>query len=92
MATKNNVPTIVAGKDYSITDLAEMRAAARGIDVGRAAKEVRGRLRANFAQVVKLDPRIAKVKVRANDGNRWPVVNAKVAALATAPRNATIAD
>jgi len=75
-------------KDYSVQEIAEIRASMRGIDVSRAAKEVRGKLRANFAEVVKLDPRVSKVKTRANDGNRWPSVNGRVAALALAPRNA----
>lgn len=80
--------TVDPAKDYSVSEIAEMRATMRGIDSSRAAKEVRGKLRANFADIVKLDPRIAKVKTRANDGNRWPAVNGKVAAVALAARNA----
>lgn len=66
-------------ESFTVSDLARMRAKQRGIDESRAAKEVRGRLRANFAHVCKLDPSIARVKERANDGNRWPVLNRKVA-------------
>lgn len=88
MSTTKTVPTIKPDADYSVAQIAEMRATMRGIDIGRAAKEVRGKLRANFADVVKLDPRVSKIKSRANDGNRWPAVNGKVAALALAPRNA----
>jgi hypothetical protein len=44
----------------------------------RAAKDVRGRLRANFDAVCKLDPSIRKAKDAANDGNRWPAMNEKV--------------
>lgn len=44
----------------------------RDIDTTRAAKLVRARLRSNFPKVIELDPSIAKVKSKANDGNRWP--------------------
>lgn len=48
-------------------------AKAKGIeDQTKAGKLVRARLRANFANVVKLSPNVAKVKASANDGNRWP--------------------
>lgn len=47
-------------------------AAKRSIDTTRAAKLVRARLRTNFAKVCELDPNVAKVKSKANDGNRWP--------------------
>lgn len=82
----NTVESIVPTGTYSVDDMAKIRANVRGIDVGRAAKDVRGRLRANFADVVKLDPNVAKVKSAANDGNRWPAMNGKVAALVLKPR------
>ncbi len=63
---------------FTVGDMAKIRAQKRGIDPYRAAKEVRGRLRANFAEVCKLDPSVSKVKSAANDGNRWPAMNAKV--------------
>lgn len=47
-------------------------ASKRSIDTTRAAKQVRSRMRTNFAKVCDLDPNIAKVKGAANDGNRWP--------------------
>jgi hypothetical protein len=72
--------------DYTISQLAEIVAAASGIDPVRAAKEVRGRARSRFPEIVKADPRISKVKTRANDGNRWPVVNGTAAAIILAPR------
>lgn len=82
-----NANAIKADGTYTVQELAEMRANVRGIDVSRAAKDVRGRLRANFAAIVKLDPNVAKVKTAANDGNRWPAVNGKVAQLVLAPRS-----
>lgn len=65
-------------KRYNVGQLAVERAKARGIDTSRAAKEIRGKLRANFDTVTKLDPSILKAKKAANDGNRWPAMNAKV--------------
>lgn len=65
-------------KRYSVGQLAVERAKARGIDTSRAAKEIRGKLRANFDTVCKMDPTILKAKSAANDGNRWPAMNAKV--------------
>lgn len=85
-AKTNTIESITPGGTYSVDDMAKIRANVRGIDVGRAAKDVRGRLRANFADVVKLDPNVAKVKSAANDGNRWPAMNGKVAALVLKPR------
>lgn len=52
----------------------------RGIDDTAAGKEVRARARREFATLVKLDPALGKVKSAANDGNRWPALNAKAAA------------
>lgn len=77
--------TIKPNADYTVGQMATMLAARRGIDTSRAAKDVRRRLRANFANVVKLDPRVSEFKKSANDGNRWPVVNGKVAALVLTP-------
>jgi hypothetical protein len=65
-------------KRYTVSQMAVARAKARGIDTSRAAKDVRGRLRANFDKVCKLDPSIRKAKDAANDGNRWPAMNEKV--------------
>jgi hypothetical protein len=65
-------------ESFTIGDLANSRAKQRGISSDKAAKEVRGILRANFAVVTKLDPSITKVKERANDGNRWPALNTNV--------------
>lgn len=63
--------------------IAQKRAKAKGIDVSRAAKEVRGRLRANFAQLEKAAPKLygpkGSVKQKANDGNRWGAIPASVA-------------
>lgn len=88
-APKNtNGPKLDPKKSYTVDDVAKMRAQMRGIDVSRAAKDVRGKLRANFAEVVKADPNVAKVKTAANDGNRWPAFNAKVAAIALRARGA----
>ena len=66
------------GKRYRVGQLAVERAKARNIDTSRAAKEIRGKLRANFDTVCKLDPSIKKAKSAANDGNRWPAMNEKV--------------
>lgn len=52
----------------------------RGIDTTRAGKEVRARARREFDALVKLDPSLGKVKSRANDGNRWPALNARATA------------
>lgn len=78
-------------KKYTVTDMAKARAKARGIDTATAAKEVRGRLRANFDAVCKLDPSIKKSKERANDGNRWPAMNAKVYGFVTSTKARTTA-
>lgn len=83
-ANRTNV-TIKPNADYTVGQLATLLASRRGIDTSRAAKDVRRRLRANFANVVKLDPRVSEFKKNANDGNRWPVVNGKVAAMILKP-------
>lgn len=66
-------------KSYTVGDLSILRAKQRGVDTSRAAKEVRGILRANWSVVTALDPSIVKAKSAANDQNRWPAMNAKVA-------------
>lgn len=66
------------GKRYTVGQLAVERAKARGIDTSRAAKEIRGKLRANWDTITKLDPAIKKAKSAPNDQNRWPAMNAKV--------------
>lgn len=48
----------------------------RNIDTTRAGKELRAKARREFATLCKLDPALAKVKSAANDGNRWPALNA----------------
>jgi hypothetical protein len=65
-------------ESVTVTDIARKRAKARGISEDKAAKEVRGILRANFDVITKLDPSIVKVKERANDGNRWPAMKVDV--------------
>jgi len=64
----------------SVSKMAVERAKRKGIPTDRAAKEVRGLLRREFDHVVKLDPTIKRAKSAHNDGNRWPAMNAKVAA------------
>jgi len=58
--------------DVPLSAVYVAKAKARDIDTTKAAKLVRAKLRANFSAVCKLDPRIAKAKSSANDGNRWP--------------------
>lgn len=62
----------------SVSAIAVQRAANTGTDPVRAGKEVRSRLRANFAKVLELQPEIANVKTAANDGNRWPELDQRV--------------
>lgn len=69
-----------APKTVKLSAVYATYAAKRDIDTTRAAKLVRARLRSNFDQVVKLDPNIAKVKSKANDGNRWPAEISKALA------------
>jgi len=64
----------------SVAKMAIERAKRKNIPTDRAAKEVRGLLRREFDHVVKLDPTIKRAKSAHNDGNRWPAMNAKVAA------------
>lgn len=75
MPTKSTTPVVAS---HTVASLAIARAKQRNIEVGKAAKEVRGILRANFADVVRIDPSILEVKSSANDGNRWPALNADV--------------
>lgn len=58
------------------TKIIASHAKRRGIDTSRAGKEVRAKARREFDKLCKLDPALAKVKSRANDGNRWPALNA----------------
>ena len=67
-------------ESFTVSDLANARAKQRGISADKAAKEVRGLLRANFDVITRLDTSILKVKDRANDGNRWPAMNGDVRA------------
>lgn len=76
---KADKPKRVRSEKVTVSQMAVKRAKNKGIGTDRAAKEVRGFLRANFDTIVKLDPTILKSKSRANDGNRWPAMNAKVA-------------
>ena len=72
MAQESNAQT--TSKDVTLSSVYAAKARKLDIDTTRSAKLVRARLRANFAHVCKLDPRIAKAKKTANDGNRWPKV------------------
>lgn len=65
-ASKATVSTVTLSSVYA------KYASKRDIDTTRAAKLVRARLRSNFDKVCELDPNIAKIKSKANDGNRWP--------------------
>lgn len=58
--------------------IANVRAKQRAISAEKAAKEVRGILRANFDVITSIDPSILDVKVAHNDGNRWPAMHADV--------------
>lgn len=58
------------------TKIIAAHARKRNIDSTRAGKELRAKARREFATLVKLDPSLAKVKSAANDGNRWPALNA----------------
>ena len=64
----------------TVAKMAIERSKRKQIPTDRAAKEVRGLLRREFDHVVKLDPTIKRAKTAHNDGNRWPAMNAKVAA------------
>jgi hypothetical protein len=69
----------VKASSVTLSSVFARYAAKRSIDTTRAGKLVRAKLRANFAEVCKLDPNVAKVKTRANDGNRWPThISAKL--------------
>lgn len=67
--TKSNART-----DFS--KIIAMHARKRNIDTTRAGKELRAKARREFDKLTKLDPALAKVKTSANDGNRWPALNA----------------
>lgn len=62
------------------TKIIAKHATARKIDTTRAGKEVRAKARREFDKLCKLDPSLAKVKSAANDGNRWPALNAQATA------------
>jgi hypothetical protein len=70
------------------TKIIAAHAKRRGIDTTRAGKEVRAKARREFDVLVKLDPALAKAKTHANDGNRWPSLNAKASAHILSPRKA----
>lgn len=61
-----------ASKTYSVSQMAVAVAKQKNIDTTKAAKLVRSKLRANFADVRLNCPNVAKAKKAANDGNRWP--------------------
>jgi len=81
-APMNYVPSANAQGDalarVTVGEIAAVRATQRGITADKAAKEVRGLLRANFDVITTIDPSILEVKVAANDGNRWPAMDARV--------------
>lgn len=71
-------------KTYSVSQMAAKVASSKNIDTTKAAKLVRSKLRANFNDVRKACPSVAKAKSAANDGNRWPTdMNAAVFAFVT---------
>ncbi len=72
-----------AVKTYTVGVMATTLAGKRNIDATKAAKLVRSKLRANFAAVAAADPVVAQAKSAANDGNRWPAMNADVFAFVT---------
>lgn len=63
-----------ARNDFS--KLIAAHAKRRGIDTTRAGKELRAKARREFDKLAKLDPSLLKAKSNANDGNRWPALNA----------------
>jgi hypothetical protein len=71
------------------TKIIAAHAKARKIDTTRAGKEVRAKARREFDKLVKLDPALAKVKSSANDGNRWPALNANATAHLLGKKNAS---
>ena len=80
-ATTGEKPKRANGeKRMTVSQMAVERAKRKQIPPDRAAKEVRGLLRREFDHVTKLDPSIKRAKSAHNDGNRWPAMNAKVAA------------
>lgn len=74
MTTEKTAARKPKSADVTLSSVYAAKAKKLDIDTTRAAKLVRARLRANFDHVSKLDPRIAKAKSKANDGNRWPKV------------------
>jgi hypothetical protein len=69
------------------TKIIAAHAKRRNIDTTRAGKEVRAKARREFDKLCKLDPALAKVKSAANDGNRWPALNAQASAHLLAKKN-----
>lgn len=61
------------------TKIIAAHAKRRNIDTTRAGKEVRAKARREFDKLAKLDPSLLKAKTHANDGNRWPALNANAA-------------
>lgn len=86
--TTTNVEPNVTGKRTrkpksertEFTRIIAAHAKRRSIDTTRAGKELRAKARREFDALVKLDPALGKVKSAANDGNRWPALNAKATA------------
>lgn len=74
VADKTKVKRANARTDF--TKIIAAHAKRRGIDTTRAGKELRAKARREFDKLVKLDPALGKVKSAANDGNRWPALNA----------------
>ena len=66
--TSDDAPAMI-----KLSAIYAQRASQKGIDTTRAAKLVRGKMRANFAKVCELSPNVTLAKHDANDGNRWPV-------------------
>lgn len=84
--TNADAGTKVTGKSkrtrserVEFTRIIAQHAKRRGIDTTRAGKEVRAKARREFDALVKLDPSLSKAKSHANDGNRWPSLNARAA-------------
>jgi hypothetical protein len=70
-----DTPAEQVAATHTVSHIAVERAAQRGISADKAAKEVRGILRANFDVITKLDPSILEAKSSHNDGVRWPALN-----------------
>lgn len=78
--TDSNVadkPKRVKAERTDFTKIIAAHARKRNIDATRAGKELRAKARREFAHIAKLDPSLLKAKSEANDGNRWPALNAQ---------------